>query len=129
MRLVYPAIFHKDNGAYWAEFPDLEGCQTYGKDLNDTLFQAKEALEVYCITLLEQEQKLTAPSRIEDIETDSSSFVNLVDIEIKNYISKSKAVKKTLTIPAWLNDAAKSENINFSQVLQDALIEHLHIQK
>lgn len=129
MRFVYPAIFHKEDGAYWAEFPDLEGCQTYGKDLTDTLFQAKEALEVYCLTCLENEQKLNSPSKIEDIETDTNSFVNLVDIEIKNYVSKNKAVKKTLTIPAWLNDAAKSENINFSQVLQDALIEHLHIQK
>lgn len=129
MRFVYPAIFHKEDGAYWAEFPDLEECQTYGNDFTDALFQVKEALEVYCLTCLKNEQKLNAPSKIENIKIGDDSFVNLVDVEIKNYVSKSKAVKKTLTIPAWLNDTAKSENINFSQVLQDALINQLHIQK
>ena len=69
MLFVYPAIFHKEEDAYWVEFPDLEGCHTYGSSVNETMEAAQEALAAYLPTLLEQEKALTTPSDISAIHT------------------------------------------------------------
>lgn len=120
MLFVYPAIFHKENDSYWVEFPDLEGCQTYGDTLNETMGFAQEALTGYLLTLLEQGNPIASPSDIASIHTDDG-FTSLVSCDINQY-KDTKAVKKTLTIPSWLNDQATSMGINFSQVLQEALL-------
>lgn len=125
MLLVYPAIFHREEQAYWVEFPDLEGCHTYGNSINETMAAAQEALSAYLLTLLESGEKIAAPSDISAIHTDDG-FVSLVSCEINQY-KDTKAVKKTLTIPSWLNDRAISMGINFSQVLQDALLAKIQI--
>ena len=122
MKIAYPAIFHNENGSYWVEFPDLEGCHTFGEKLDETLFNAKEALEVHAITLLESGEKLNTPSNICDLKTDDNSFTTLVYGDINNYLSSSKAVKKTLTIPEWVNRIGIEHNINFSQTLTDAIL-------
>lgn len=121
MLFIYPAIFHKENNSYWVEFPDLEGCQTYGDTLNETMGYAQEALAAYLLTLLEQNLSLAQPSDISSISYSSDSFATLVTCDINQY-KDTKAVKKTLTIPAWLNERALAMNINFSQVLQEALL-------
>ena len=120
MLFVYPAIFHKEEDAYWVEFPDLEGCHTYGSSVNETMEAAQEALAAYLLTLLEQEKAIAAPSDISAIHT-GDGFSSLVSCDINQY-KDTKAVKKTLTIPSWLNDRAISMGINFSQVLQEALL-------
>lgn len=119
MLFVYPAIFHKEDDAYWVEFPDLEGCHTYGGSINETMEAAQEALAAYLLTLLEQEKAIAAPSDISAIHVDDG-FSSLVSCDISQY-KDTKAVKKTLTIPSWLNDRAIAMGINFSQVLQEAL--------
>ncbi len=121
MLFIYPAIFHKENNSYWVEFPDLEGCQTYGDTLNETMEYAQEALSAYLLTLLEQNLPLAQPSDISSLSYGSDSFITLVTCDINRY-KDTKAVKKTLTIPAWLNERALAMNINFSQVLQEALL-------
>ena len=121
MLFIYPAIFHKENNSYWVEFPDLEGCQTYGDTLNETMEYAQEALSAYLLTLLEQNLPLAQPSDISSLSYGSDSFITLVTCDINQY-KDTKAVKKTLTIPAWLNERALAMNINFSQVLQEALL-------
>lgn len=121
MLFIYPAIFHKENNSYWVEFPDLEGCQTYGDTLNETMEYAQEALSAYLLTLLEQNLPLSQPSDISSLSYGSDSFATLVTCDINQY-KDTKAVKKTLTIPAWLNERALAMNINFSQVLQEALL-------
>ncbi|MBO5030644.1 MAG: type II toxin-antitoxin system HicB family antitoxin [Lachnospiraceae bacterium] len=120
MLFVYPAIFHKENEAYWVEFPDLEGCHTYGSSINETMEAAQEALSAYLLTLLEQKKVLAPPSDISTIHV-NDGFSSLVSCDINQY-KDAKAVKKTLTIPSWLNDRAISMGINFSQVLQEALL-------
>lgn len=126
MNVMYPAIFHKEENSYWAEFPDLEGCQTFGDTLEETILNAKEALEGYCITVLESGQKLKKPSDITDIiKQNADAFVNIIDCKLIN--TTQKAVKKTLTIPYWLNEMAIKENINFSSILQDGLKNALHL--
>ncbi len=120
MLFVYPAIFHKDDGAYWVEFPDLEGCHSYGDTIQETMEAAQEALAAYLLTLLEQGRPLAAPSDISAFHPDDG-FTSLVSCNI-HQCGETKSVKKTLTIPSWLNDRAMSMGINFSKVLQDALI-------
>ncbi len=121
MLFIYPAIFHKQDDCYWVEFPDLEGCHTYGNTLNETMEYAQEALSAYLLTSLEENLSFAQPSDISSISYDGDSFVTLVTCDINQY-KDTKAVKKTLTIPAWLNERALAMNINFSQVLQEALL-------
>ena len=120
MLFVYPAIFHKEDNAYWVEFPDLEGCHTYGSSISETMESAQEALAGYLLTLLEQNRPIAASSDISDIHT-IDGFTSLVSCDINQY-KDTKAVKKTLTIPSWLNERAIAMGINFSQVLQEALL-------
>ena len=121
MLFIYPAIFHKENDSYWVEFPDLEGCQTYGSTLNETMEFAQEALAGYLLTLFEDKLPIVQPSELSSIDHDDDSFVTLVTCDINQY-KDTKEVKKTLTIPSWLNERALSQGINFSQVLQEALL-------
>lgn len=98
MLFVYPAIFHKEENMYWVEFPDLEGCHTYGSSINETLETAQEALAAYLLTLLEQGKALPSPSDISSISVEDG-FSSLVSCDIDQY-KDTKAVKKTLTIPS-----------------------------
>lgn len=120
MLFVYPAVFHKEEDAYWVEFPDLEGCHTYGISISEAMEAAQEALSAYLLTLLEQGRPLAAPSDISTLHPDDG-FPSLVSCTVDQY-KETKAVKKTLTIPSWLNDRATAMGLNFSKVLQDALI-------
>lgn len=120
MMFVYPAVFHQENNAYWVEFPDLPGCQSFGDTLPETMAEAQEALAAYVLTLLEQGKPLAQPSDIGAI-TPRDGFTTLVACTIDQY-KETRAVKKTLTIPSWLNDRATAMGVNFSQVLQEALI-------
>ena len=122
MKMVYPAVFHSEDNAYWVEFPDLPGCQSYGDSISDTIENAREALEVYAISLIESNKKLPPATDIAKIDIEDGTFASLVDIDLSAYFKKAKAVKKTLTIPEWLNEAAMQKGINFSQTLQDALM-------
>lgn len=130
-KVNYPAIFHFDDDSYWVEFPDLEGCFSNGKTIEDAFISSKEALGLY----LDQdgdlyERKIKEPSQISDIiQKNPNEVVMLVDYDSLEYakLYKTKAVKKTLSIPQWLNDAAMRENVNFSNVLQEALIAKLKL--
>lgn len=122
MKMVYPAVFHFEDGSYWVEFPDLQGCQSYGGSISDTIENAREALEAYAISFIENNEKLPPATDISEIDIEDGTFASLVDIDLSAYFKKAKAVKKTLTIPEWLNEAAMEKGINFSQTLQDALM-------
>ena len=120
MLFVYPAVFHKEEDSYWVEFPDLPGCHSYGTTVTETMACAQEALAGYILTLLEQERAIAVPSDIAMLQVENG-FSSLVSCNIDQY-KETKAVKKTLTIPAWLNERAMAKGVNFSQVLQDALL-------
>ena len=120
MMFIYPAIFHQESNSYWVEFPDLPGCQSFGDTLPETMAEAQEALAAYVLTLLEQGKPLAQPSDIASMDPESG-FTSLVACTIDQY-KETRAVKKTLTIPSWLNDRATAMGVNFSQVLQEALL-------
>lgn len=106
MKMIYPAVFHFEDNAYWVEFPDLPGCQSFGSSLTETLDNAREALEAYAISLIENKEEMPAPSEISKLSIENGCFASLVDIDLSAYFKRARAVKKTLTIPEWLNDAA-----------------------
>lgn len=120
MLFVYPAVFHKEEDSYWVEFPDLPGCHSYGSSVTETMACAQEALAGYILRLLEQERPIAVPSDIGTLSAEDG-FTSLVSCDIDQY-KETKAVKKTLTIPAWLNERAMARGVNFSQVLQEALL-------
>lgn len=121
MLFVYPAVFHHEDNSYWVEFPDLPGCQSFGDSVIETLEYAQEALSGYILTLLEDNKALPKASDINLITVDSNSFTSLISCSLSP-AKETKAVKKTLTIPSWLNERAMAQGINFSQTLQDALL-------
>lgn len=127
---VYPAVFTpEEGGLYSVNFPDLESCYTCGDDLADAI---KMAEDVLALTLYEYERDGKAIPKASDLkalEVQSNEFVNYVTADTLFYQKKfnRKSVKKTLTIPEWLNDLALAANINFSQSLQDALKAELRI--
>ena len=127
MLSAYPAIFHKEDGAYWVEFPDLPGCQTVGESIGEVMEEAQEALGLYLASLIEDEEEINPASDIKSIVAEDDSFTSLVTCDLNQYVRSAKAVKKTLTIPDWLNNLAEKNSINFSQTLQKALMEKLHI--
>lgn len=126
--LTYPAIFTKEGDSYWVKFIDLEGCFSDGKTLAEAMENAKEAMGLYLEDLLEYPNCTTNFSNIHLNENQIISFVSInMEEHKKKYDTKS--VKKTLSIPAWLNTMAENQNINFSQLLQSALMERLNVDK
>ena len=125
MLFVYPAIFHKEDDAYWVEFPDLEGCYTCGDDLSDGMEMAKDALALVLYGYEMDKKEIPVPSPLTAFPTENGSFVNYVacDTLVYRKMYNNKAIKKTLTIPEWLNEEATALGVNFSQVLQTALME------
>ena len=118
MLKVYPAVFHEEDG-FWVEFPDLPGCSSCGSSLEETMELAQEALGIYLVSLVEDNQSLPKPSSIKDIE--SEEIVSYVSVNMDKYRRNNRAVKKTLSIPAWLADEAEKNNLSLSKVLQEGL--------
>ena len=128
-KYAYPAIFTPESdGGYSVNFPDLEGCYTCGDTLADALFMAEDVLALVLYGYEHDEKEIPLPSKPSAISTVENSFVNIVACDTLEYRKRfnNKAVKKTLTIPEWLNEAAIAMNINFSQVLQDALLQRIN---
>ena len=119
MLKIYPAVFHFEDGAYWVEFPDLEGCNSYGDTLEETMENAQEALGLYLVALTEAKEDLPKPSDISTISTDD--IKTFVSVDMDKYRRSTKAVKKTLSLPEWLADEAEKRNLSLSKVLQDGL--------
>lgn len=124
VKIIYPAVFHEEDGSYWVEFPDLDGCFSDGDSIVEALENAKEALALYCTATLEDRKMLPAATPVRDIDMPEDGFVSIVEAEL---VSKSRAVKKTLTIPSWLNEIAEEKGVNFSAALQNALMKELNI--
>lgn len=137
MLSMYPACFYKeDNDGYSVIFPDLNYLVTQGDSLEEAMEMAVECLAGYLYSSKLSGEKIPDPSNVVDIdavavskevspdEPVGESFVNIVSVDVEAYakIHFKKSVRKTLTIPSWLNDAALEQGINFSKTLQEALI-------
>ena len=141
MLSMYPACFFHESNSYSVVFPDLNWLSTCGDTFEDAMEMAVECLAGYLHTCQMDGDDIPKPSKLSDIDSQAvarelepdapmcESFVNMVSVDVASYAKEhfEKSVKKTLTIPAWLNNAALEKGINFSQVLQDALKAQLHL--
>ncbi|MDI3481964.1 MAG: hypothetical protein PWQ97_1619 [Tepidanaerobacteraceae bacterium] len=129
-KYIFPAIFDPDgSGGYTITFPDLPGCITEGDNLEEALYMAKDALELFIYNLEEEGKQIPIPTPPEKIKVPKGAFVNLIEVympPIRDEMA-NKSINKTLTLPRWLNEAAEKANVNFSQLLQSALKEYLGI--
>lgn len=128
-KLVYPVVLTpSEDGGYVVYIPDFDN-NTEGDDLADALFMARDAIGILAMSYKDICKDIPTPSSLEDITCDSNEVKILVDIDLDEYQRKhdNRAVKKTLTIPSWLNELAIEKNINFSSLLQDALKHQLGV--
>lgn len=145
-KYVYPAVFTPEEGSYNVEFPDIEGCYTCGDNLTDAMTMAEDALALMLLHLEEEKKEIPAASNLQQVQEklrselpakqtvhtaenktkgapEQSAFVSYIACDTLEYAKRlsNRSVKKTLSIPEWLNEAALAAGINFSQTLQEAL--------
>jgi len=132
MKYAYAAIFTLEStGLYSVAFPDLQGCYTTGDSISDAIYMAQDALNLTLYDLEQDGQHIPIASNPHDIKVTSNQFISMiaVDTDVYRRFFENKSVKKTLTIPMWLNEQAELANVNFSQTLQKALKAELHISE
>ena len=127
MKLIYPAVFYPfsdGSGGYTVEFPDLPGCVTEGNDLEEAFEMAIDAASGWVLDELEEGNEIPKASAYADVKPSENGQVNIVLLDMDKYAEQygEKAVRKNVTIPAWLNTFAEKRKINFSQVLQEAIL-------
>lgn len=128
-KLFYPAMFHEaEEGGFWISFPDMPECLTEGDDMQQAYERAVEALGLALVSREEDGEELPIPSEIGEIRNEDGTIV-IVEFDMLEYKKKhsGRAVKKTLSIPEWLNEEAVARGVNFSSVLQEALMAKLNI--
>jgi predicted RNase H-like HicB family nuclease len=122
MEYVYSALFHKnDDGSYTITYPDLPGCISEGKSLENALFMAQSALTQWIEYLSDKQQNIPKASETGKIKIKNGEFINLIRVDIKD----GRAVKRTVSIPKWMDDKVIKNGLSLSRVLQDALNERL----
>ena len=136
MLTIYPAVFSRDEDGYSVLFPDLNHLATCGETLDEAMAMAVDCLAGYLYTCQKDGETVPAPSALDqidlsaiareeyDVSDTGEMFVNLVAVDVQSYAKAhfEKSVKKTLTIPAWLNTFGEANHVNFSQLLQDSLL-------
>lgn len=130
MHYIYPAIFTPNpNGGYVVKIPDVPGCVTGGQDLTESMKMAKDAL-CNCLCVLEDENEIpNLPTSPNSFKLAKGEFVALVEADTTKYRIEhdNRAIRKNVSLPAWLNAKAEQANINCSQLLQEALKERLGV--
>ncbi|WP_332286647.1 type II toxin-antitoxin system HicB family antitoxin [Bacillus velezensis] len=133
-KYLFPAIFDSgedESEGYTITFPDLPGCISEGDDLENAMSMAKDVLEGFLYGMEEDREEIPSPSNPSELDVPKTGFVVMVNAwtDIVRDEMENKAVKKTLTVPKWLAEAAEKEGVNFSQLLQYALRERLGLNK
>jgi len=122
MEYVYPAIFHKnEDQSYTIMYPDLPGCISEGKTLGNAMYMAQSALTQWIGYLTDKKQEIPEASTALEVKTSAGEFVNLIRADVKD----GRAVKRTVSIPKWMDDKVVQSGLSLSRVLQEALSERL----
>lgn len=117
---VYPAVFHhNDDNSYSVHFPDLQGCITEGKNLANAIYMAQDALAQWIEYLEDEKFDIPKPNLSASYSLEKNEFVNLIRVELK----ENRAVKRTISLPKWMDDMAIQNNLSLSKVLQETLTE------
>ena len=130
-RLFYPAVFHTaEECGFWVTFPDIPECMTQGDNMQEAYEMAVDALGLSLTSREAEREEIPKASSLDEVDPEDGTLV-IVEFDMAEYRRRnsSRAVKKTLSIPEWLNEAAVRENVNFSQILQEALMSKLGIQR
>jgi predicted RNase H-like HicB family nuclease len=129
MKYVYPAVLYPDDGKIGVTIPDLPGCHTYGDNKADALLMARDAVEMWLWHA--ENTAAPIPSASETLPLEEGETLTLIAADTEEYreANDTRSVKKTLSIPAWLNHQAENANAPFSQILQQGLKEYLRIAK
>lgn len=130
-RLFYPDVFHTaEEGGFWVTFPDIPECMTQGDNMQEAYEMAVDALGLSLTSREAERKEIPKASSLDEVDPEDGTLV-IVEFDMAEYRRRnsSRAVKKTLSIPEWLNEAAVRENVNFSQILQEALMSKLGIQR
>lgn len=128
-KYIFPAVFEKEEGyGYNVRFPDLEGCYTCGQTLIDAFEMANDVLALVLVDKEESGEVVPEPTPIERITAAPEGFTSYIACDTKRYrrTYRTRAVKKTLSIPEWMNEEALSAGLNFSKILQEAIAEKLN---
>ncbi len=121
---VYPAIFHpNEDGTFTVTFPDLPGCISEGKTLGNAMYMAQAAISQWVEYLTDKKQGIPSASDLKNIKTETDEFVNLIRAEVRD----NHAVKRTVSIPKWMDDRVAEAGLSLSRVLQDALKDRLNV--
>jgi len=126
---AYPAVFHYDGDGISIAFPDLPGCLPCAMTEDKAFKNAKEALGLHLYGLEQDGDDIPEPSLAADLKLGKNEVVALIEVFMPAVRDRqnNQYVKKTLSIPSWLNRRAEQEKVNFSQTLQDALKEKLQM--
>lgn len=129
-RYIFPSIIKVVEDSYEVSFPDIDNCFTFGDSLEDVLDSARDVLEL-CLYDMEQDNiPIPEPSGIKDIkldENESIAWINVWMVPVRDKM-ENRSIKKTVTIPKWINDIGIENNLNFSQILQAAIKEKVGIR-
>ena len=126
---IFPAVFEQDETGIAILFPDLPGCLPCAETLEDAVKNAKEAMLLHLYGMEEDGEEIPNPTPFDKIKTKKNQTVILIEVFMPPFREKQhkKYVKKTLSIPSWINAEAEHAGINFSAVLQEALVSKLHL--
>ncbi len=129
MKYVYPAIITYDGEAYLVDFPDLPDCFTDGQTPEEALENAADALNLFLWHYEKNKRSIPAATSIASLKAPERGFISMIKADTLAYARQNdkRAVRKNLSIPQWLNTLAVENNINFSNVLQKALMQELNV--
>ena len=127
MKYVYPVILYPDDDKMGVTVPDLPGCHTYGDDMPDALFMAKDAIEMWLWHAENNAIPIPPASKTLPFKPNETHTLIAVDTDEYRQANDTRAIKKTLSIPSWLNQQAEKANAPFSQILQQGLKAYLRI--
>ena len=137
MKNVYPVFFTKTNDNVLVEVPDLD-ILTEGKDMNDAITMARDAIELKCVSLEDEKENIPNPSNISELNANNGTFadegdtfISFVDIDSAEYRKKidTRTVRRNVALPSWLNYEAEQAGVNVSRILQEALMNTLKLER
>lgn len=137
MRNVYPVFFTKVDEKVLVEVPDLS-ILTEGKDINDAIDMARDAIELKCVSMEDEKEEIPTPSKISELNVNNGTFadegetiISFVDIDSAEYRKKidTRTVRRNVALPSWLNYEADQAGVNVSRILQEALINTLNLER
>ena len=124
MKYTYTAVLTPSDDRYYCRVPDLPGCITTGKDLTDAIDMITDAASVWLLSHEDNNEPVIEPSPQSSIPHDESDILSVIQIDSLKYRAETdtKAVRKNVSLPAWMATLADKQGINCSQVLQDGLM-------